>query len=195
MGFSRPEYWSVQPSPSPGDFPNPGIKPRSPSLQADSFTSWATREVLKKESEVTQSCLTLCNPMDCSLPGSSLHGILQTRVLEWVAIPCSIGYIRHTSICMGFPWGSAANAGICNVRIHLQCRRPGFDPWVGKISWRRERLPTPVFWPGEFHGLYSPRGHKESDSTEWLSQYMHNGNAGSRGMKERNRKPIPKNSA
>ena len=31
-----------------------------------------------------------------------------------------------------------------------------FDPWVGKIPWRKERLPTPVFWPGEFHGLYSP---------------------------------------
>ena len=31
--------------------------------------------------------------------------------------------------------------------------RPGFDPWVGKIPWRRERLPTPVFWPREFHGL------------------------------------------
>ena len=31
--------------------------------------------------------------------------------------------------------------------------RPGFDPWVGKIPWRRERLPTPVVWPGEFHGL------------------------------------------
>ena len=30
------------------------------------------------------------------------------------------------------------------------------DPWVGKMPWRRERLPTPVFWPGEFHGLYSP---------------------------------------
>ena len=29
----------------------------------------------------------------------------------------------------------------------------GFDPWVGKIPWRRERLPTPVFWPGEFHGF------------------------------------------
>ena len=38
---------------------------------------------------------------------------------------------------------------------HLQCGRPGFDPWVGKIPWRRERLPTPVFWSGEFHGLYS----------------------------------------
>ena len=37
---------------------------------------------------------------------------------------------------------------------------------VGKISWRRERLPTSVFWPGEFHGLYSPWGLKESDTTE-----------------------------
>ena len=38
-------------------------------------------------------------------------------------------------------------------RICLQCGRPGFNPWVGKIPWRRERLPTPVSWPGEFHGL------------------------------------------
>ena len=49
--------------------------------------------------------------------------------------------------------------------------KPGFDPWVGKIPWRRERLPTPVFWPGEFHGQrslagYNPWGHKESDTTE-----------------------------
>ena len=35
-------------------------------------------------------------------------------------------------------------------------QRPGFNPWVGKIPWRKERLPTPVFRPGEFHGLYSP---------------------------------------
>ena len=41
-------------------------------------------------------------------------------------------------------------------RIHLRCRRPGFDPWFGKIPWRGERLPTLVFWPGEFHGLCSP---------------------------------------
>ena len=44
-----------------------------------------------------------------------------------------------------------------------------FDPWVGKIPGRRERLPTPVFWPREFHGLYSPWGRKKSDTTEWLS--------------------------
>ena len=41
-------------------------------------------------------------------------------------------------------------------RIRLQCGRPGFDPWVGMIPWRRERLPTPVFWPEEFHGLCRP---------------------------------------
>ena len=51
----------------------------------------------------------------------------------------------------------------------MQCKRPGFDPWVGKIPWRRERLPTPVFWPGEFHGLYSPWVQKELDMAEQLS--------------------------
>ena len=48
----------------------------------------------KKESEVTQSCPTLCDPMDCSLPGSSIHGIFQARVLEWVAISFSRGSSR-----------------------------------------------------------------------------------------------------
>ena len=54
-------------------------------------------------------------------------------------------------------------------KIHLQCRRPGFSLWVGKIPWRRERLPTPGSWPGECHGLYSPWGLKKSDTTEQLS--------------------------
>ena len=40
---------------------------------------------------VTQLCLTLCDPMDCSPPGSSLHGIFQARILEWVAISSSMG--------------------------------------------------------------------------------------------------------
>ena len=59
----------------------------------------------------------------------------------------------------GFPCGSAG-------KERLQHRRPVFDPWVGKISWRRERLPTPVFRPGEFHGPDSPWGCKELDTTE-----------------------------
>ena len=54
-------------------------------------------------------------------------------------------------------------------RIHPQCGRPGFDPWVGKIPWRREWLPTPAFWPRKFHGLYSPWDCKKSDTTEQLS--------------------------
>ena len=44
---------------------------------------------VKSESEVAQSCPTLSNPMDCSLPGSSVHGIFQARVLEWGAIAFS----------------------------------------------------------------------------------------------------------
>ena len=44
---------------------------------------------VKSESKVTQSCPTLCNPMDCSPPGSSIHGIFQARVLEWGAIAFS----------------------------------------------------------------------------------------------------------
>ena len=63
----------------------------------------------------------------------------------------------------GLPWWLSWE------RIHLQCGRPGFDPWVGKILWRREQLPTPVFWPREFHELYSPWGRKELDTTQQLS--------------------------
>ena len=48
---------------------------------------------VKRESEVAQSCPTLCDPMDCSLPGSSVHGIFQARVLEWGAIAFS-GYME-----------------------------------------------------------------------------------------------------
>ena len=44
---------------------------------------------VKSESEVTQLCPTLCDPMDCSLPGSSIHGTFQARILEWVAIAFS----------------------------------------------------------------------------------------------------------
>ena len=46
---------------------------------------------MKKIKKISQSCPTLCNPMDCSLPGSSIHGIPQARVLEWVAIAFSRG--------------------------------------------------------------------------------------------------------
>ena len=83
--------------------------------------------------------------------------------------PLEKGQATHSSI-LGLPlWFSWE-------RIRLQCGRPGFDPWVGKIPWRRERLPTPVFWPREFHGLYNPWCHRESDTIEQLS--LHNDQGG-----------------
>ena len=54
-----------------------------------SGNKWQKQWSIESESEVAQSCPTLCDAMDCSLPGSSLHGILQARVLEWVAISFS----------------------------------------------------------------------------------------------------------
>ena len=93
MGFSRQEYWSGLPFPSPGDLPYLGIEPGSLALQADSLPSeppgksqTATNE---NEVKVAQLCLTLCDPVDYNLLGFSIHGILQVRILEWIAISFS----------------------------------------------------------------------------------------------------------
>ena len=72
LGFSRQEHWSRLPFPSP-------------------------MHERESESEVTQSGLTLRDRMDCSLPGSSVHGIFQARVLEWVAIAISERLDRQSS--------------------------------------------------------------------------------------------------
>ena len=66
---------------------------------------------------------------------------------------------------LGFPGSSDGKKNLPAVQ------ETGFDPWVGKIPWRRDQLPTPVVWPGEFHGQrhlagYSPWGSEESDATE-----------------------------
>ena len=74
MGFSRPEYWSEWPFPSPRDLPNPRIEPRSPTLQADSLPAEPQGKPRSLQfSSVTQSCLTLCDPMNCSTPGLPVH--------------------------------------------------------------------------------------------------------------------------
>ena len=83
-------------------------------------------------------------------------------------------WLFNTASCFPIPSRlgvSLATSQSCTqlVKICLQWGGPSFNPWFGKIPWRRERLPTPVFWPGEFHGLYSPQGHKESDTTEWIT--------------------------
>ena len=83
----------------------------------------------------------------------------------------SWGLLLFKNISYLYVWASLVAQ---KVRIHLQCRRPGFNPWVGNIPWRRVWLPSPIFLPGESRGQrslvgYSPWGCKESDTTEWLT--------------------------
>ena len=120
---------------------------------------------LKKESEVAQLCPTLCSPMDCRPPGSSIHGLFQARVLEWVAVSFSRGSSLHD----GLPFQNTFPQETCFVSGNwlegLGC--------VGKIPWRKKWQPTPVLLPGKFHGWrnlvgYSPWDCKELDTTERL---------------------------
>ena len=70
---------------------------------------------VKSESEVAQSCPTLSDPMDCSLPGSSIHGIFQARVLEWGAIAFSeVSFYRRSHIeTEQGPVGTKAQKSFC----------------------------------------------------------------------------------
>ena len=79
---------------------------------------------------------------------------------------------RRSLNCYGLPWWLTGQS-IC-----LQYGRPGFEPWVRKIPWRREWQPTPVLLPGKSHGWrslvgYSPWGCKESDMTERLHFHLY----------------------
>ena len=121
MEFSREEYWGGLPCPSPGDLPNPGIESRSLALQADSLPlshqgspkklQEPQRNIHKDVNQHDVRCVqpnsvvcfnlkvkvshlvmpALCDPTHCS---SSVHGILQGRILEWVAISFSRGSSR-----------------------------------------------------------------------------------------------------
>ena len=68
-----------------------------------------------------------------------------------------------TSVFLGFPCGSAGKESSRNAGVL------GSIPGLGRSPGDEKRLPTPVFWPGKIHGVYSPWGHKEFDMTEWLS--------------------------
>ena len=103
-------------------------------------------------------CSCLENPVDRGAWWAAIYGVAQSRTrLKWLSSSSPL-------------W--ACLVALSWERIRLQCERPGFDPWAGKIPWRRERLLTPVFWPGEFHGLYSPWGLEESETTERRSLFQ-----------------------
>ena len=87
MEFARQEYWSRFPFSSPGNLPHPGVEPGFPALQADSLLSELPGKPSVQFSLVAQSCLTLCDPMDYSMPGSPVHHQLpelaQTHVVPF----------------------------------------------------------------------------------------------------------------
>ena len=91
MGFPRQENWHGLPFRPPRDLPNPGTKTSSSAslALAGRFLTIVPSGKPYKEyaaAKLLQSCLTLCDPIDGSPPGSSVPGILQARTLEWVAI-------------------------------------------------------------------------------------------------------------
>ena len=99
------------------------------------YTIWPLDSSVDKESD--------CNAGDHGLiPGlgrSTGEGIGYSLQYSWASL-----------------FGSAREESTCNVG------RPGFNPWVGKIPWRMVRLPAPVFWPGQFHGLLQSMGSAKS---------------------------------
>ena len=115
------------------------------------------------------------NSMDCRPPASSVHGILCGKntgevchaLLQGILLtqrlnPCLLCPLRWPvdSLSLAPPGKAMLTSKNCFLHFPcgsggscLQCGRPGFDPSAVKIPWRRERLPMPVIWLGEFYGL------------------------------------------
>ena len=133
-----------------------------------------------------QSCLNLCNAMDCSPPGSSVHGVFQARILEWVAMPFSrrspdsrIKLASLTSPAFSGWFFTQPKRWVEGIWVPVPL--PGRVSTTARgilrltslslfpfIHWRRRWQPTPVFLPGESEGRGSlvgcrPLGHTESD--------------------------------
>ena len=68
----------------------------------------------------------------------------------------SVSVEKHYHVCMGFPGGPSGKESACHCRRY---RRLGFDPWVGKIPWRKAWQSSPLFLPGESHGQRSLVGY------------------------------------
>ena len=89
-----------------------------------------------KQSEVTQLCPTFFDPMDCSLPGSSVHGILQVRILEWVAISFSRGFYRPRN------------------RMQVSCiAGKRFTTWTTREALKRKSYTLKTIWWGFPHQI------------------------------------------
>ena len=106
-------------------------------------------------------------PDNRGFPDSSVGKESACNAVDHSSIP---GSGRHPGEGIGYPLQYSWPSLVAQLVKNPPAMR---ETWVQSLGWKdpleRERLPTPVFWPGEFHGLYRPWGHKESDRTKWLS--------------------------
>ena len=150
IGFPRQEYWSGLPFPSPGNLPNPGIEPMSPASPAFTgrfFTTRATWEVPSLPVYLVYFSSMLCHESYTPL-WKTTH---QPQVLGKKVVEGSSSGLKLPDLCLGFitywlPRWHNGKESVCQCR---RCKRCRFNPWVGKIPWRRKWQPTPVFFPGK----------------------------------------------
>ena len=147
MEFSREAYWSGLPFPSPGDFPDPGIEPGSPSLQADALPP----ELLgnPKTSPGWTYFRHTVHKIPSHYPKYSNQIRFSTSTLVQLHFLNSEPYIKPCEIFLDPGRWLSGKESACQRR---RCRRPGFDPWIEKIPWRRKWQPILVFLPLESHG-------------------------------------------
>ena len=131
----RPHRWQPTRLPRPWDSPG-----KNKNTGVGCHFLLQCRKV-KSESEVAQSCPTLCDPVDCSLPGSSVHGIFQARVLEWGAIAFSRG----------------SNPGLLNCRQTLyRLSHQGRLLFLKAFSFfESQNIFSPCFWIIKIVSLFS----------------------------------------
>ena len=152
IGFSRQEYWSGLPFPSPGGLPDPGVEPVSPALAVDSLPLNHLRNICDYLSSVAPSRRSISPRLNC------------LKLFKVTKLDVSTMQL----------WMEASQVALVVKIPTCQCRRPkrhGFHSRVGKIPKRRAWQPTPVFLPGESHWTkslagYSPQGHIESFMSE-----------------------------
>ena len=104
---------------------------------------------VKSESEVAQSCPTLSDFMDCSLPGSSIHGIVQARVLKWGAIAFSVWSLEVVVFIKYSTFAVFISPNDFSVPLFWDFN------YIYVSIWRRQWHPTPVLLPGKSHGQRS----------------------------------------
>ena len=145
MGFSRQEYWSESPSPSPGDLPDQGWN-----LSIFHFR-WILYPLShqKVKVKVVQSCPTLFNPMD-----NTVYGILQATILEWVAIPFSRGSSQHRDRTQVSPitGGFFTSWAMREANISVSCSFVSNSLMAQLVKNLPAMQETQVWSPGEGNG-------------------------------------------